>query len=289
MTSATHGHPPAGVTPAGDPAAAASAAGADAPKDSGTAAAGAAGDTTEASGAVDDGVAKAEDDEAAGDDTGPARRRRPRLDRETIIDAALRLATEPDPNAVSFRRLGDELGADPTAVYRHFRDKDELIEAALDRLIGAAADAAGSQAGWRQRLTVAASTYVEAVTSHPAIGTEAGHRTTGGPGELAMLELLLATLIEAGLPPSRAVQHYQLLSSYVSAMAGTQAAYLIHDRRVADAADRAWVRTMPIIDAQRFPVAAALQTDVAQLRDRDVLHTGLELLLDVVAADAARS
>ena len=33
------------------------------------------------------------------------------------------------------RRLGKELGADPTAIYRHFRDKDDVVVGALDRLI----------------------------------------------------------------------------------------------------------------------------------------------------------
>ena len=36
---------------------------------------------------------------------------------------------------MSVRRLGAELGADPTAIYRHFRDKDELVLALLDRLL----------------------------------------------------------------------------------------------------------------------------------------------------------
>jgi AcrR family transcriptional regulator len=47
------------------------------------------------------------------------------LDREALVTAALRLAQRRDPVAMSFRAIGRELGADPTAVYRHFRDGNE--------------------------------------------------------------------------------------------------------------------------------------------------------------------
>ena len=67
-------------------------------------------------------------------DRRPARPR-PQLDRESILDAGIRLAASGRADAVSVRRLGAELGADPTAIYRHFRDKDELVLALLDRLL----------------------------------------------------------------------------------------------------------------------------------------------------------
>lgn len=223
--------------------------------------------------------------EHASDQDRRARSRR-QLDHGTIIDAALRLATQPDAGALSFRRLGAELGTDPTAVYRYFRDKDELVEAALDRLIGQAADAAAGVVSWRERLEVVAARYVEVVVAHPVIGAEAGHRTTAGPGEVAMLELLLASLTEAGLPPTRAVAYYQLIAGYVAAMAAAQAAYLLHDRRVSDAADRPWVRTAVGIDPDRFPVTVSLQAEIAALRERDVLVAGLGLILDAVAREA---
>ena len=39
------------------------------------------------------------------------------------------------------RRLGAELGVDPTAVYRHFRYKDELLVAMADRMFAHSIDA----------------------------------------------------------------------------------------------------------------------------------------------------
>src|SRR5215475_9152786 len=63
-----------------------------------------------------------------------APRPRAQLDPETILDAATRLAAgslEP----LTVRRLGQELGSDPTAIYRHFRNKDAIVRNVLDRLV----------------------------------------------------------------------------------------------------------------------------------------------------------
>lgn len=217
-----------------------------------------------------------------------SRPRRPSLDREMIVDAALRLAQQPDPEAMSFRALGRELGADPTAVYRHFRDRNELVEAGLDRLIGQVAAAVPSALPWRERLRAAALTYFDVIVSHPVIGAEAGHRTTGGPGELAMLELLLEALDEAGLPRERVVSYYSLIAGYAASMAAAAAAYRLQDGRVELPSDQVWVGTAGLLDATRFPMAVELRDELAELRTEDVFSSGFELLLRNVEAAAAQ-
>jgi len=75
-----------------------------------------------------------------------------RLSREVIVDAYLRLVEAEDNDSVSLRRLGGELGVDPTAVYRHFRDKDEILTAAADRLLAEVTDGVELSGGWRDQL-----------------------------------------------------------------------------------------------------------------------------------------
>jgi AcrR family transcriptional regulator len=76
-------------------------------------------------------------------------RARPQLDADTIVDAALRLAGGGNTEMLTVRSLGKELGADPTAIYRHFRDKEELMKAVLDRVIADAVAAVDASLGWR--------------------------------------------------------------------------------------------------------------------------------------------
>src|SRR6185503_19800211 len=46
-----------------------------------------------------------------------------RLTRDRIVDEALALVDREGADALTLRNLGAALGVDPTAVYRHFRDK----------------------------------------------------------------------------------------------------------------------------------------------------------------------
>jgi AcrR family transcriptional regulator len=86
---------------------------------------------------------------AAGNDP----RRSRGLSHERILDEALALVDERGLTALTTRALGQRLGVDPTAVYRHFRNKDELVNALADRIVGSGArppdgsDADGSPRG----------------------------------------------------------------------------------------------------------------------------------------------
>ena len=98
---------------------------------------------------------------------GKARRasRRPQLDRELIVSTAIDLAAT--GAAITFRNLGTALGADPTAVYRHFRDKDELIGAVVDRLILRTLAAVDADASWRDQLRGGAEHQIDLFAAHP--------------------------------------------------------------------------------------------------------------------------
>ena len=52
---------------------------------------------------------------------------RTRLNRDVICRAAQELLIAGDADSFSLRALGDHLGVDPTAFYRHFADKEDLL------------------------------------------------------------------------------------------------------------------------------------------------------------------
>ena len=72
-------------------------------------------------------------DEAT-DSPDQAHRRHPHLDREMILEKSREIFHQDGLAALTLRRLGRELGADATAMYRHFRDKAELLTALIDEL-----------------------------------------------------------------------------------------------------------------------------------------------------------
>ncbi|MGW4535538.1 TetR family transcriptional regulator [Nocardia sp. NPDC004340] len=57
-----------------------------------------------------------------------------RLSRETVADGAIALADAEGLEALTIRRLAQELGVTPMALYWHFKNKDELLAGVVDRL-----------------------------------------------------------------------------------------------------------------------------------------------------------
>ena len=71
---------------------------------------------------------------------GPSRKmrrglRRGSLTPELIVKESLKLLDDKGLDGFSMPKLGRALGADPTAVYRHFASKDDLVLAIADQLI----------------------------------------------------------------------------------------------------------------------------------------------------------
>src|SRR3954462_10260099 len=73
------------------------------------------------------------------------------LSRERILEVALELAEEDGVEALSMRRLAQELDVWPMSVYRYFQDKDALLDAMAADLIEQL-PALPEGGSWRARL-----------------------------------------------------------------------------------------------------------------------------------------
>src|SRR5208337_4377183 len=58
------------------------------------------------------------------------------LERERIVQTALELVDRDGLDALSMRRLGAELGVDPMAIYYHIPNKQALLEAIVEAVMG---------------------------------------------------------------------------------------------------------------------------------------------------------
>ena len=64
-----------------------------------------------------------------------AERRAP-LTKERVLRAAVELADRGGIEALSMRKLGQELGVEAMALYRHVRNKDDILDGAIDAVVG---------------------------------------------------------------------------------------------------------------------------------------------------------
>ncbi|GAA5034888.1 TetR/AcrR family transcriptional regulator [Microbacterium fluvii] len=205
---------------------------------------------------------------------------RHRLDRETILDAARTLAGTPGVSTISFRDLGAELGVDPTAVYRHFRNKEELMAALLDDLADRAMQhVTADPAAWRDRLRELATGTLTEFERYPAIGVEAIVLTTGGPAEHRAIEFMLDAFTRAGLTGDELVRHYAVLAAHVLSTAAN-IARVRAQRADADHTQTTWLDGPVLVDPREFPLIAANSVPLAELRDVEMFQAGVEMILD---------
>ena len=89
-----------------------------------------------------------------------------RLSRERILEVAQRLAREDGLEALSMRRIAEQLDVWPMSIYRYFQDKDALLDAIAQ---GVEAPPAASGTGdSRAQLRELATAVRTAVLSRPA-------------------------------------------------------------------------------------------------------------------------
>jgi AcrR family transcriptional regulator len=74
--------------------------------------------------------------------------RRARLNRDRVLRAAVALADEAGIEAVSMRKLAEELAVVPMALYKHVASKEELLDGMVDIVVGEI-DPPVSGASWK--------------------------------------------------------------------------------------------------------------------------------------------
>ena len=93
--------------------------------------------------------------------------------REALIEAGIASLEGADGKDVSLRALAREVGVSPTAVYRHFPDKQALMEAltleGLNRLGAAQLAAAEKAGGGPSGFAETGRAYVRFALAHPAL------------------------------------------------------------------------------------------------------------------------
>lgn len=131
------------------------------------------------------------------------------LSKDTIVDTTIRLIGESGAESVTMRSLGAALGTDPTAVYRHFRDKAELLRAVSERLLGAVTvSLPAADAGWRTIVITVCTRLRAALLEQPQLSAAVQFAPPLQPTEFAITETLLAQFAAASLDPSRSAAAY---------------------------------------------------------------------------------
>ncbi len=140
--------------------------------------------------------------------------RRARLNKDTVLRAAVALADLTGIDGLTMRALSDELGVVPMALYKHVANKDELLDGMVD-LVFAEINFPASGADWKSAMRQRAVSMREALARHGwAIGLMES-RSRPGPANLRHHNSVMASLRKAGFSFATTVHAYSALDSYI--------------------------------------------------------------------------
>jgi AcrR family transcriptional regulator len=214
---------------------------------------------------------------------GPARepRRRP-LSADAIVEAALTVIDAEGFDALTMRRVAQELGTGGASLYAHVENKDTLIDLVMDRVIGEL------DVPWPPDPAHAAEQikeYVRRVRSmyagHRDLARGALARIPTGPNALVKMEQMLAVMRAAGLPDQAVAYAADLLSLYATATAYEESLYSARgwteeDMRGYTDELREYLQGLPV---ERFPHMVALAGALTAGTGDERFEFGLDLFV----------
>lgn len=220
---------------------------------------------------------------------GRARRGRDTLSREVILEAARAIAVRDGLDGLTFQAIGRELEAHPTSVYRHYRDKDELLLDLIDDLRARSYGGKLRPSGdWREDLREQARLIHDHYLRYPTFAQQMAARTTRRPTEFANVEFTAQVLLRAGLRPASAAACIRALGNYIRSAAAIEASLQTLDEESRRADNLAWEVEYRQLDPEQFPAINTLDGQLTPIGDPSVFWTGLELLLDGIALQIER-
>src|ERR1700735_3613304 len=111
---------------------------------------------------------------------------RPRASRTAIVEAALAVADRQGLDAVSMRRVADELETGASALYVYIQNRDDLLDAMFDHAMAAVAGAYLPEGKWRERLASLLLKSISTASGHGGLARVALTTVPSGPNASAV-------------------------------------------------------------------------------------------------------
>jgi TetR/AcrR family tetracycline transcriptional repressor len=203
------------------------------------------------------------------------------LSRPAIVERALTVMDLDGPDAVTIRRLAQEFGVTPMALYWHVANKDELLEAMGDALL---ADVVPPPATgpWHVQLRGVVEALVRELSKHPAAADLVFPRMLVTEPSLRLTEFTLALLEDAGFPQRQAADlarmGLQTAMMLVTQLPGAESQAAAEERDRLQAEKRAYVQSLP---TDLYPHVRAAASDLTDCDDEVGYYAfGIDLYIE---------
>ncbi|TQJ34246.1 TetR/AcrR family transcriptional regulator C-terminal domain-containing protein [Arthrobacter sp. SLBN-122] len=213
-----------------------------------------------------------------------------RLSRETVLAKALELVDAEGLDALTMRRLGQELGRDPMSLYRYAENRAALLdgvsELVLDQLPVHPEDP-----DWKAQLRNIAHDLRMLALEHPNVVPLLVTRPLSTPlglrplGTLRPLEQILTLLAAAGFEPADALHVYRAYYGFLYGHILNELQEYVVDPEENEVLLRLGLHRLP---AKEFPRLRALAPALAEYDGARELDQGLTILLSGLETQLSR-
>jgi TetR/AcrR family tetracycline transcriptional repressor len=219
------------------------------------------------------------------------RRAAPRvaLERDSIVDAALRVLDREGLDALTMRRVAEELGTGAGSLYWHVPSKEALLQLLIDRVADELVLPEPDPARWQEQIKELGHEMRALMRSHRDVARISLGRVPLGPNTVRFAEWLLALLRGAGLPDRSAALAGDLLALYVGAFAYEESLPFSSPSGEDASPDEivAMIRDyFASLPPDRFPNVVALADELVSGGPDERFEFGLHVLVQGLAAQA---
>lgn len=123
--------------------------------------------------------------------------------------------------------------------------------------------------------------------THAAIYALGFARTTGGPGERKMLEMMLGKLAETHLSPQRIALTYRMFIDTVLSMCGMRAALLCLPAELAQKDEAAWMGVYAVLPQQDYPAVRRYARAMSEVSNEDIYAATIQVVLDRIETETS--
>lgn len=207
------------------------------------------------------------------------------LSRELVLSTALDLVDAEGLDALTMRRLGQELGRDPMSLYRYAANRAALLDGVTEMVLNELA-IFPDDPDWQAQLRRIGHDLRLLALRHPNVVPLLVTRPLSTPlglrplGTLRPLEQILALLIEAGFTPANALHVYRAYYGFLYGHLLNELQEYIVDPEENEAILRLGLHRLP---AKDFPHLRALGPVLAEYDGAAELDQGLSILLSGLA------
>jgi len=203
------------------------------------------------------------------------------LRREDVIDAAADLVTEGGYAGLNMRALAQRCGVSTMTLYRHVRDKEDLMGALADRVLGELTLPKPRKLTWQQEIAAVFRSVYDLLLAHPDLVETAAKQHVAGEAAYRGAEVVLDALRRAGIEGEDAASAFATLFAFT--LGFVQQQLQTSDGGTSLARRHAVLERLPVDDFENLRRLGG----VFLLRHSDRhFEDGLELIIRGLAAKA---